>query len=276
MPLKLMYITNNPSLAIVAESAGVDYIFIDMEYIGKDERQKGLNSVKNHHTISDIKEIKKVISSSKILVRINPIHSGSKNEIDEAIKAGADVLMLPFFRTYDEVFNFIKFVNKRCKTFLLLETSDAVNNLDEILKIKDINGIHIGLNDLSICYKKKFMFELLGDDTIDKICEKIKGKCEYGFGGIASIGAGAINSELIIKEHYRLGSSMAILSRSFFDQTAFDGSLESKSLFISSVKKIREFEKTCSNNFGTKNANKRDINKAIKTYYEKNINSKNI
>ena len=33
MALKLMYITNNPDIARIAEDAGVDRIFIDMEYI---------------------------------------------------------------------------------------------------------------------------------------------------------------------------------------------------------------------------------------------------
>lgn len=35
MPLKLMYITNNPEVATIVEHAGVDRIFIDMEFIGK-------------------------------------------------------------------------------------------------------------------------------------------------------------------------------------------------------------------------------------------------
>ena len=35
MSLKLMYITNRPEIAQIAESAGVDRIFVDMEYIGK-------------------------------------------------------------------------------------------------------------------------------------------------------------------------------------------------------------------------------------------------
>ena len=37
----------------------------------------------------------------------------------------------------------------------------------------------------------------------------------YGFGGIAQLGQGTLPAENIIAEHYRLGSSMAILSRSF-------------------------------------------------------------
>ena len=37
MSLKLMYITNQPDVAQIAEAAGVDRIFVDMEYIGKFE-----------------------------------------------------------------------------------------------------------------------------------------------------------------------------------------------------------------------------------------------
>lgn len=59
MALKLMYITNRPEIAQIAEAAGVDRIFVDMEYIGKDARQCGLDTVQSRHTISDIHAIKK-------------------------------------------------------------------------------------------------------------------------------------------------------------------------------------------------------------------------
>ena len=39
MPLKLMYITNDSVIAAIAENAGVDRIFIDMEYIDVYKRQ---------------------------------------------------------------------------------------------------------------------------------------------------------------------------------------------------------------------------------------------
>ena len=51
--LKLMYITNSPDIARVAQSAGVDRIFVDMEYIGKADRQGGMNTVQNRHTAED-------------------------------------------------------------------------------------------------------------------------------------------------------------------------------------------------------------------------------
>ena len=54
MSLKLMYITNQPDVAQIAEAAGVDRIFVDMEYIGQFERQGGMDTVQSHHTIDDI------------------------------------------------------------------------------------------------------------------------------------------------------------------------------------------------------------------------------
>lgn len=35
MPLKLMYITNNPEVATIVEHAGVDRIFIDIQTCGQ-------------------------------------------------------------------------------------------------------------------------------------------------------------------------------------------------------------------------------------------------
>ena len=37
--LKLFYITKNPAVARIAQAAGVDRIFVDMEYIGKAQRK---------------------------------------------------------------------------------------------------------------------------------------------------------------------------------------------------------------------------------------------
>ena len=67
MPLKLMYITNNPDIAFIAEHAGVDRIFVDMEYIGKTSRQGNLDSVQNHHTVEDVKAIRKVLTKQSCL-----------------------------------------------------------------------------------------------------------------------------------------------------------------------------------------------------------------
>lgn len=250
MALTLMYITNNPVTAQIAQSAGVDRIWIDMEYIGKNERQGGLDTVKNHHTIEDIRNIRPVVTNGELLVRVNPIHEAtdfytdSETEIDEAIRAGADVVMLPMFKTADEVQEFIAYVGGRAKTQLLLETAEAVENIDEILNVAGIDEVHIGLNDLHLAYHMDFMFELICGDVVNNLCRKIREKdIKYGFGGIARVGYGMLPAEYIVTEHYHLGSSAAILSRGFCDANTVKDPREIESIFIEGIKNIRLKEK---------------------------------
>lgn len=248
MSLKFMYITNSPEVAQIAEAAGVDRIFVDMEYIGKSDRQGGMDTVQSHHTLEDIKKVANAIEKAELLVRINPIHEASdkyissKEEIDKAIENGAQILMLPYFKTVDEVKTFVELVGGRVKTMPLLETPEAVECIDEILKL-DIDEILIGLNDLSLGYGKKFMFELLVDGTVENLCNKFKKKgIPYGFGGIAGLGKGVLPAEKIITEHYRLGSSRVILSRSFCDVNKVKHLGNISLTFINGIKEIREYE----------------------------------
>lgn len=246
MSLTLMYITNNPITARIAQEAGVDRIWIDMEYIGKDARQGGMDTVKNHHTIDDIKLLRPIVTEAELMVRVNPIHdatsaySDSKSEIEAAIQAGADVIMLPMFKTVDEVRKFVTFVGGRAKVQLLVETAEAVEMIDDILEVPGIDEIHIGLNDLHLAYHMDFMFELICGDTIKTLCEKIRAKgIKYGFGGIARVGYGMLPAEYIIAEHYHLGSTAAILSRGFCDANIVKDPLEIENIFIEGVKNIR-------------------------------------
>lgn len=257
MALNLMYITNNPEVAKIAESAGVDWIFVDMEFIGKDDRQGGLDTVQNHHTISDIKNIRKVIDKAKILVRVNPIHKtqkdgyfDSENEIDKAVEAGADIIMLPFFHSVQEVQDFVRYVRmanlrqgKEVKCCLLLETPEAAILIDEILNVPGIDMIHIGLNDLHLAMGMKFMFQLLTDGIVDQLARKIQAKgIPFGFGGIAGLSGGALPGSYILKEHYRLGSSMVIVGRSFCNTNVIIDLDEIRRIFNAGIAEIRQLE----------------------------------
>ena len=253
MYMKLMYITNNPAVARIAEDAGVDWIFLDMEVIGKAFRQSGLDTVQNHHTIDDIKRIRKTISQSKLLVRINPIHDAlenypsSKNEIEASIDAGADILMLPYFKTVEEVKTFIHLVNGRAKTLLLLETVEAANLIDDILEVPGIDMIHLGLNDMHLELGMNFMFELLADGTVERLGNKIKAKgIPFGFGGIATLDGGALQGSMVLKEHVRLGSSMVIVSRSFCNTEIVTDLNEVKRIFDTGISGLRALEKEAS------------------------------
>ncbi|MCM3763939.1 HpcH/HpaI aldolase/citrate lyase family protein [Neobacillus niacini] len=244
MPLKLMYITNQAEVAMIAEKSGVNWIFVDLEINGKDERQGHLDTVISRHSIHDVKRIKNVLTKSKLLVRVNPIYEESKNEINMVIADGADIVMLPFFKTKDEVETFVRYIDGRAKVCLLCETSEAVENMDSILTVSGIDYIHIGLNDLHLSYNMKFMFELLVDGTVEMLCNKIQAQgIPYGFGGIARIGQGSLPAENIIAEHYRLGSSMAILSRSFCNTSKEMNLDQIEAVFDYGLNDIREYEK---------------------------------
>ncbi len=257
-----MYITNQPKIAKIVDENGVDRVFIDLEKIGKQERQGGMDTVQSQHSVEDIAEVKKVLKNAELLVRVNPIHEAteeycsSQEEINAVIDAGADILMLPYFKSVEEVKKFIKYVDGRAKTMLLLETPEAATVIDEILNISGIDEMFIGLNDLSLGYKKKFMFELLADGTVEQLCFKFKQVgIPYGFGGIAAIGTGMLPAEHIIREHYRLGSTCVILSRSFCDTNKEKREEVIQTIFLEGVHKIRETEKECENyaNYFNKN-----------------------
>ncbi len=250
--LKLMYITNRPDVAQIVENTGVDRIFVDMEYIGKTQRQGGMDTVQSHHTLKDVQAVRQVLKKAELLVRINPIHdaapeyTSSEEEIQGAIAAGADILILPFFQTAQQVQRFLTAVDGRAKTMLLVETPEAVENMEDILALEGIDYIHIGLNDLSLGYKRPFMFELLTDGTVERLCDLIRQKgIPYGFGGIAALGKGLIPAEMIIREHYRLGSGCAILSRSFCNADKMEDLEQIRSTFEKGIGEIRALEAEC-------------------------------
>ena len=247
--LNLMYITKHPEIARIAEEAGVDWIFVDMEFIGKDCRQGGLDTVQNHHTVEDVANIRAAVTKAKVLVRINPIHDtmddypSSEEEIEAVIQAGADIVMLPYFKTTEEVHRFIGYVGGRAKTCLLVETPEAADLLDQIVEIDGIDMIHIGLNDMHLALKMKFMFQLLTDGSVDKWTRIIAQKgIMYGFGGLASLNGGTVPGRLILKEHYRLGSQMVIVSRAFCNTDNMTDLDKVRSIFNNGIADIRKME----------------------------------
>lgn len=244
MALKLMYITNSPEIAQIAEQSGVERIFVDLEIRGKCERQHNMDTVISRHTLSDISSVREKINTAELLVRINPIYDGSKEEINEVIERGADIIMLPMIESKNQVEELIDIVNERCKIMLLIETIASERMVGEISSLPGVDEIHIGLNDLHLQYKKKFMFQLLVDGTVEKICSSVKevGK-PYGIGGIAGLNDGSLPARYIIAEHYRMGSTGAILSRSFCDTRIVKSLDEISEKFKYGVSEIRAYEK---------------------------------
>ncbi len=241
--MRLIYITNDPLRARIAEGAGVDQVMVDLEVNGKVERQGGLDTVISNHTPDDITALRGVLRVAELLVRVNPMWDGSPAEIDDAIARGADRLMLPMFTTEQEVRRFIRGVDRRAATTLLLETPAALARLPDILRVSGIDCVHVGLNDLHLSFKLNFMFELLSGGLVAHVADQVsKRGIRFGFGGVARLDQGKLPAQLVLSEHVRLGSQQVILSRDFgriFDEAPTEQAAAER--FAAEVRKLRSY-----------------------------------
>lgn len=218
--MKLIYITADPAMAQKAQTAGIDRVMVDMEIVGKEMRQGHLDTVISRHGPEDVTALRDVLERSELMVRVNPLFDGSQAEIDDVIARGADRLMLPMFRHPDEVARIIDMIGARVPLTLLVETGAALARLPRIAALEGVDDVHIGLNDLHLELKLDFMFELFGSGLLDLAADTLRAAgLPFGIGGVARLGQGRLQAELILSEHMRLGSSRVILSRAFSADT---------------------------------------------------------
>lgn len=237
---KFLFITNKPEIAKFVINNGVDRVFVDLEILGKVERQGHLNTVISRHAPEDISLLRPLLPRGSLLVRLNPVNPNTEMEIKEAIKRGADVLMLPMFRGADEVRRFCKAVNSRAKVCLLVETVAAMENLAECVEVPGVDEVHIGLNDLHLEMGCRFMFEPLVSGHVERMTETLqKAGIPFGIGGLARVGEGMLPAEMLLSEHARLGSTCAILSRTFHRQASSVEEIQAQMNFEDEVQKLR-------------------------------------
>ncbi len=226
--IKRMMITASPDVAEYIEQHGVDRIFLDQEVNGKAQRQGHLDTHKAAHTQEDIAAIAKVLRKAELMVRINPLHGGTVDEIDAAIDHGAQRLMLPMFTSRHDVAEFLELVAQRVPVTFLAETAQALVRLADWLPLlaPGRDEVHFGLNDLSLSLGLDFLFEPMAGRLFDAAAEQLKqAGITWGVGGIARIGQGELPAENVIGEHVRLGSSWVILSRAFHGGAATSAEL---------------------------------------------------
>lgn len=240
--LNLMMITSSPELAAFVETHGVARIFMDQEVLGKAERQGHLNTHKAAHSLEDIAGVARVLRQAELMVRLNPLHEGTRWEVDAALEHGAQRLMLPMFIDRDQVAKFLEFVGGRVPVTFLAETPQALVRLPHWLPLltPGSDEVHIGLNDLSIGMGLSFLFEPMGAKLLDPSAELLnKTGVGWGIGGIARIGKGELPAETILGEHVRLGSKWVILSRAFHAGAASSVELMEQLDFPAEIQKLR-------------------------------------
>lgn len=238
--LRFMFITNAPRLAKVIHAAGVERIFIDWEVLGKKERQGHLDTVQSKHSLEDLIAVRQSVPTAEILTRLNPIHSGTEKEVESAITAGTDLLMLPMFRSVEDVKTLAEFVRGRVNIVPLFETPESMGLVGEIVRLDDVTELYVGLNDLHLSLKMDFIFEPLADGLLENFAKTVKqaGK-RLGFGGVARVDEGNVPGSMVLGEHLRLQSDSVILSRTFYRPTE---EIDAEQVFIRGIRKLRDEE----------------------------------
>jgi len=213
----LIIIENDPLRAFSAALAGIDTIMVDLEKLGKPERQAGVNSFISSHHLSDIAAVSDAINNTKasVLVRTDPYSLDMHYQIDAAIDMGATQLMLPMFRSAATVRDFLEYVSGRLQVILLVETVTALARLPEILSTDYDFSLHLGLNDLHLECKLTSMFEVVTGGLAEYFatcCQRHSRT--FGIGGVGRLNSNLrVPAELILLQHLRLGSSSVLLSR---------------------------------------------------------------
>lgn len=214
--MKFMMVVSDPQIAAYAVAHGLDRLFVDLERLGKADRQGHLDTWKSQADPHDITRVREAAPGADLMVRLNPMHDGTRAEVEDALARGADVLMLPMFRDAATLARFADMVRGRAALMPLVETAPALAALPEILAKVAPEAVHIGINDLHLDLGQRFMFQPLADGLLDPAaaCLRAAG-VPFGIGGIARAGTGAVPAEQVLGEHARLGSEWVIVSRGF-------------------------------------------------------------
>lgn len=214
--IDLIQITNDPAFARRCDELEGIRVFVDLERLGKAERQAGRDTFISNHTVDDVASVRAQVRRNRLMVRVNPLNPGSAVEVEAVLAGGADLLMLPMFSRAAQVREFASLVAGRAAVVLLVETACAVDCLAEWIGTPGLQEVYVGLNDLHLSLGLRFMFEPLAQGLVDRISRDVRRQgLKFGFGGIARMDEGLLPGRDVLAEHLRLGSSSVILSRTF-------------------------------------------------------------
>ena len=214
--IELIQITNDPAFARRCDALEGMRLWVDLERLGKAERQAGRNTFISEHQLDDVARIKDVLRSAPLMVRVNPLNPQSADEVDAVLARGADLLMLPMFTTADELRAFSALVAGRAPVVPLLETAGALRSLDDWITTPGLNEVYVGLNDLHLSLGLHFMFQPLASGMVERVADVARSHgLRFGFGGVARLDEGLLPGRDVLAEHVRLGSKAVILSRTF-------------------------------------------------------------
>jgi hypothetical protein len=193
-------------------AAGAAGIVVDWERRGKAHRQAGEGTQINSDTPEDLVRMR-AATPGRLLCRVNGFGPWTAGEVDDAVAAGADEILLPMVRTAGQVDGMLDLVAGRCGLGILIETQDAVEQAAELAR-RPLTRVYVGLNDLRIDRRSTELFRPLVDGTVDAVRAVVERP--FGVAGLTLPGGGfPISSDLLAAELVRTGADFTFLRRAF-------------------------------------------------------------
>jgi hypothetical protein len=210
-PFELILFSQDPGM--IDRATGAAAVIVDLERRGKHGRQNGWDTEINDLTIADLRRVRGFYGG-KLICRVNALNESSRQELEDAISAGADEILIPMVRREEEVDAALEVAGGRCGVGILVETEDAVHRSPALAR-RPLSRVYIGLNDLCIDRGRKNIFEPVADGTVERV-RRVFSDLPFGFGGLTLPDRGhPIPCRLLICEMARLECDFSFLRRSF-------------------------------------------------------------
>jgi hypothetical protein len=216
-----MYAGNGFSLMLFSTSrrfigeaveAGVDTIIVDWEHRNKLARQVEADTEINHDTLEDLRRVREA-TEARVVCRINGYHDETREEVERAVGAGADEILLPMVAAVEEVERVLEHARGRCGVGILVETKAATHLACKLARLP-LSRVFLGLNDLAIERHTPNIFTAIADGTVERVRSHFQ--APFGFGGLTLPEAGRpLQCRLLIGEMARLRCGFSFLRRSF-------------------------------------------------------------
>lgn len=208
-----------------ALDAGIRHFIVDWEWREKYDRQVSADTEINCQTVADLATVART-PGAQVWCRINRFGAWTRHEVDQAIDAGAQLLLLPMVETATQVGEFLDYVGGRCQAGILVETRAGFRDAKK-LACFPLDAVYVGLNDLMISLGRKTIFDALAEGIVDSIRDCFDTPL-FGFGGVTVVDGGApLPCRVFLQEMARLRCNLSFLRRSFKrDMVGRDGRRE--------------------------------------------------
>ncbi|RBY88065.1 aldolase [Blastococcus sp. TBT05-19] len=215
--MDLFLFTVDPRWGADVVAAGAAGIVVDWERRGKLRRQAGEGTQINSDTPEDLSAVR-AATPGRVVCRINGAGPWTADEVDDAVRRGADEILLPMVRSVEEVDRTLDAVAGRCGLGILIETQDAVDRAAD-LAARPLSRIYVGLNDLRIDRRSTELFRPLVDGTVERVRAEVR--MPFGVGGLTLPGGGfPVPGDLLAAELVRMRTDFTFLRRSFIADMA--------------------------------------------------------